>query len=220
MAGLTLAQARTNVGQLLDDANNRRWTAAQVDLQLAPAIGRCLVQAGRATRMFDLEVTGTTSATDGTLAAFPSIPVLEPLEVQVVSGNLSYRIEPKQPHRRGYLDLVARSLRITYVRDYALPANAAWPLVGVDAVSANTWLDFDNWICAEAALELGMKDLEDARLNRLEALCAKRRATVLQRSGSPGGYPMPRAEWRSFAEPLRWSWVPATQTICLFRADA
>ncbi len=215
---MILSGARTAVGELLDDASNVRWSTAQVDAALSFALALCLTYykkngAGR----FDLEVTGNTSATTGALSIASSVPLGEPSDVMLVVGNVSYRIEPKQANRRGYIDLTARALRITYMQEYALSTTSSDPLVGVAAVAANSWPAFDNWICVEAAYLCGLKDLEDARLSRLrEQADLARAAAVDQRSG-PGGYPIPRQEWRYFNEPLRWSWVPSTSTICLFR---
>ena len=39
---MTLAEARTNAAQLLDDPNSRRWSTTQVDFALQSAVSRCL----------------------------------------------------------------------------------------------------------------------------------------------------------------------------------
>lgn len=220
MAGLSLSQARTATSQLLDDPSERRWSTANGDRGLEAALSRCLVQYQKAGgERFDTEVTGTSSATTGVLDVFAGIPVLVVRDVVVINGNNSYRVPAKQPNRRGYIDLVARSLRVTYVREYALPSNAAWPLVGVDAVPANTWFDFDNWVCTEAALQLAPKDMEEKRLRWLTERAQAARRSVMERTDTPGGYPMPRRDERYYADPLVYAWVPASQQIHFFRVQ-
>lgn len=215
MASIDLAAARTNVAQLIDDAGNKRWTSAQLDTALSGALNRCLtdyVSAGG--DRFDLETTGTTSATTGALSISSVVPFLVK-QVAVTVGSTTYRLPAKAPVRRGYSDLTARALTVLYVREYALPTDTTHPLVGVAAVAANTWRGFDDWICVEAAAQLLVKD-DDARL-RLETHRQACERAVMARTNTPKGYPMARGEWSPVYEDLHWQYAPSTSTVYLIR---
>lgn len=219
MAGITLTQARTNVRQLLDDAGTvSRWTDAQVDAALGDCISGCLNRyASEGGDRFDLETTGTTSATDGSLSLSSVSPLLIK-QVAIVSGTLAYRIDPLDPVRRGYPDLVARSVRVLYVREYDISSTAGDPLVGVGAASANTWRGFDKWVCHEAACQLSGKDMEVARMQMLRVDAEKAGREALARRSTPGAYPLPRPQvvTEAFGD-VRWSFVQGS-TIYLARA--
>ena len=90
MAGLTLADARTLVGQFLDDPNNRRWTSAQVDAALQHALTSCLsdyVSDGGS--QFDVELAISTASTG--VADLTSIaPILKIVSVQTLYGTTQF----------------------------------------------------------------------------------------------------------------------------------
>lgn len=211
MANLTLAEARTKTGQFLDDASNTRWTTAQVDDALTDALSQCLTRyAQDGGDRFDLEFSGTSSATDGT-CSLSSVSPLWIKQVGVVVSPTTYRIPPKDAMRRGYADLNARSVLVLYVREYALSSTASDPLVGVGAVAANSWRAFDRWVCVEAAYQLGMKDLEMGRLQVLRAFADQCAKEALARPSTPSSYGIPRPEWSPLYEDLHWQFVnPST----------
>lgn len=218
MANLTLAEARTKTGQFLDDAANARWTSAQVDDALTDAISACLTDYSDAGGdRFDLETTGTTSASDGSLSIVSVLPLVIK-QVAIVVSPTSWRIKQRDPLRRGDADLTARSLRILYIREYALPSNSAHPLIGVSSTEANSWRAFDKWVCAEAAWQLGAKDLEQGRRAWLAEMKAEARATALKRPSSPSSYPIPRPEYSPFDD-LAWQ-VVMPSTLYLTRTGA
>lgn len=211
MANLTLAEARTKVGQLLDDASNVRYSSANVDDALADALNVCLTRyASEGGDRFDLETTGTTSASTGASSALTGAAALLIKQVSVVSGSVAYRIPAKNPMRRGYPDLTARDIRILYVREYALPTTTTHPLVGVGATEANSWRAFDRWVCYEAAVQLAIKDQEQARLAVLRSEADRASTAALIRPSTPGGYPVPRPEWSPAYEDLSWQAVGTT----------
>lgn len=215
---LTLAQARAETRGLLDNTESTRWTNAQVDSALASTMSAtCMdhyVNGGG--DHFDIETTGTTSATDGSLA----LSALHPKyirDVGITSGNVTTRVPKKDPMRRGYADLVARTVRILYSPVYLLPTEATHPLVGDGARPANSWLGFDKWVCAEAALELAIKDGEQARIDRLERFAEKKKRDALIHANIPKSSEWPRSERSAVIEDLQWTWVPSTATLYLVR---
>lgn len=213
MANMTVTGAQACVADLLDDAGNTRWSTAQISLGLTACLSKCqqLYQENGGDR-FDLETTGTTSATDGSLSISSVVPLLIK-DVAAVVGSVTYRLPPKNKIRRGYTDATARSLLVLYAREYALSSTGSDPLVGVGAVAANSWPDFDNWVCAETAALIGSKDLEGARLQFLRGLADGFKETVIARPKIPGGYPWPRKEWSPMNDWIQWQWKPATSTL-------
>lgn len=213
MAPMTVAGALTCVADHLDDETNRRWTAAQLKLGLTACLSKCqmLYHEAGGDRL-DLELSGTTSAVDGSIALTSIVPLMVK-DVCVVVGAVTYRIPPKSSPRRGYVDAVARSLVITYAREYALSATTTDPLVGVGATAANTWSDFENWVCAETALLVAGKDLEAQRLQWLSDLSSTFKGSVFARPKVPTGMPWPRREWSPLNDWVQWQYKPSTTTL-------
>ena len=214
---LTLTQARAEVRGLLDNTETTRWTNAQVDSALGSALSTCfdwyIAHGGD---HFDIETTGTTSATDGSLG----ISSLRPTyirDVAVIVGNTSTRIPKKDPIRRGYTDLVARTLRVLYVPLYILPVDATHPLVGEGAKPANSWLGFDKAVVSEAALELAIKDGDQKRIGIIERFVERKHKEVLDHPSNPKGSEWPRPERSAVIEDLQWTWAPSTSTLYLVR---
>lgn len=214
---LTLTQARAEARGLLDNTEITRWTNAQTDSALNSALSTCLDRYARdGGDHFDVETTATTSATDGSV----QLGGLKPIYVRdigVTVGNNTSRLKKKDAMRRGYPDLVARTLRVLYVPQYVVPVTEAHPLVGVGATPAASWLGFDKWVCAEAAHELAIKDGEQARIARLELFAERKRMDAIDRRSNPAGNEWPRAERAAATEDLMWSWVPSTATVYLTR---
>lgn len=191
MAALTLTQARTQVLDDLDDPNGRRFNIAgdfaRVDRALQAALSGCLSDADAAgCDHFDEEVEVTTSTAG---LATLTVLALAVRGVQVSTGGSFYPVQKAIRRDRQTLDQAARTLKIEFVRDFVLPADPAHPLVGVADVAGPTWRAFDDWVCAEAALRLGIMDND--RRPGLEKLAAQRRASALGRTNNNDGRGMP-----------------------------
>lgn len=214
MAGLTVAEAQTRVGDLLDDPNGVRWSAAKVLLALRPALSTCLMDyAGNGGNAFDEPFTGTTSAT-GTLTL--TDPVQHIRSVQVVTGNRRIAIRSVSPQDIEMTDVAARALRIVGIREWVVPSTTTNRLVSDDTTTGPSWQAFDQWVCAQAALDLGITD-NDKRPG-LEKAWARYRDSAINRVATPRSRaaPLPRSDW-SFADDLGWAWDATTQTIQLGR---
>lgn len=221
MAGMTLTQARVQVLDHLDDETGERYNLAgdyaKVDQALASALSRCLsdyVAVGGDN--FAEEAAVATSATDGTVALTSYGPI-DVRHVLVDQGTSYARVRPLRRSDREFPDRTARSLVVNYVREFVLPTTAGHPLVGNGVTAANTWLAFDGWICARAALQLGIKDNElRAALAALEADC---RESVKARVRLPksADWPGPRSPWGSIIEDLRWTYLKSTTSLQLVR---
>lgn len=217
MANMTVADAITATYQLLDEVvtggEGRRWSSAQVTASMSVALSKCInaYQSAGGDR-FDLESTQTTSATDGSVDISSLVPMAIK-DVGVITGSVTYRIPAKQKMRRGYTDATARQILILYAREYALSSTTSDPLVGVGAVAANSWPAFDDWVVAQTALDLALKDLEGQRLQWITQRAADSKANVIDRVRIPGGYPWPRREWAPFFDWLAWQWKPSTNKL-------
>ena len=192
MANLTLTDARLNVAQLVDDANNRRWSTAQVDAALAQALSGCLSQyVSHGGTAFDAEVVVSSSAA-GVVALSTVAPILDIRSVSIQFGSgttLTFAPCPAALRVDRYaIENAVYSVAVTYVRDYRLSATGSDPLVGVAAVEAASWPDFERWICADAAASLAIKD-NDQRPG-LAALEQKAKDNVLTRVVTPKAFPL------------------------------
>ncbi len=161
MAAMTHAEARTEVADHVDDASNKRWSVTQIDAALKTQIAACMddyISSGG--DRFDEEVTGTTSGADNEL----DISTYDPLEIKGVSvqiGSNFYPIKRRKRRDRGAVDATARALQIYLVRTPSFPTSTSDPLITSDGTTAmKTWPTFDSWVCAEAALQLSVKDAE------------------------------------------------------------
>jgi hypothetical protein len=217
MANRLLSECRTRVAGWLDttiSTSGTRWTTAELDVALGGALSRGINEISKHTDMFDLETTGTTSASDGSLSLASVVP-LRVKSVGLVVGNYVYEVQAKSGHRRGIEDETARSVIVTYVREYTLPTDPTKALVSVSGVAANSWLAFDDWICALAALDLARKDSEGKRIQAMTALEAQMKRDALSHCSSPAGGDWPRPQSNPMVGNLRWQWKPSTTTLYL-----
>lgn len=210
---MTLAEARTNAAQLLDDPNNRRWSTTQIDFALQSSLSRCLQDYQETGgERFDVEHTGTTSAVDGTLSLSSIKPlVIKSFVLEVDDTFIPVRAVLKRDKYRA--DTTARDIRLIYVRDYELPSTTTHALVGNGATSANTWAAFDHWVVARAALQLAVKD--DKLSQALAVLSDDLRSSCVARPNNPVAMAWPRSVNHDAYAGLRWTWAPSSQTLQL-----
>lgn len=218
MAALTLTEGRDQVLDFLDDQTGARFNAdglfTKVDKALSSALSRCVADyVGAAGDNFNEEAAATTSASTGSA----DLSSLGAIDIRHVLQNLSPsfgKIRPIRRQDREYIDLTQRTLVVSYVREYVLPTNAGFPLVGNVAVAANTWPAFDNWVCARAALQAGIKN--DELRQALVALEADCRESALARIKVPRSseWPGPGNPWTA---DLGWTYLKTTSTLQLVR---
>jgi hypothetical protein len=227
MAGLTLAQARARLLDLLDDPNGVRFNTdtlyTKIDVSLQAALSMCLseyVTAGG--DAFNVEVTATTSAAG--LATLTG-PLLRICTVQVSSGSGTYyTVAPLVREDRRILEQSVRSLVIEVVKDYQVPTTSSHPLVGSGVTAAASWQAFDQWVCAEAALLTAVMDND--RRQGLERMRDVFKASVMGRLNTPFSRPLPDAEvalaWPSWWDRLGYIFTPdpTSPTIQLAAKDS
>lgn len=191
MAGLTVAEARVLVSQYLDDQNQRRWPEPEINTALQYSLAACLskyIEEGGS--LFDVEASlSTNSAGQCDLSSLGNILRIGP--VQYAAGSAPYSYFPVLPAkvRDREIDVPGvYSLRITYVKEFVLSNNGNYPLIGDGAVSAPSTHAFDAWVCAEAALLLGVKD-NDMRPG-LERLAAKLEGDAIRKLNNPRTMPL------------------------------
>lgn len=229
MTGLTLTQARQQVLDHIDDELGQRYAVnaagaadfTKIDVALGNALSRCLSDYATAGGdNFTEEVSTTTSATDGTASLASQGPV-DIKDVRIQSGTASFWKVPGLRRRDiEMLDTVQRNIVVAFVREYVLPTVAGQPLVGIGATSANTWLGFDGWVCAKAALQINIKD--DELRQSLAALEADARGSVLGRVRLPRSkdWPMPRRMRSSPYDNVHWTYLKTTSTLQLVRCTS
>ena len=216
---LTLADARQQVYDHLDDdgtgtTSGTRWSLTAIDRALATALSDCLQQyaaAGGDRLSTELE---TTSATDGKIDLSSIVPISISNVATRSGGVLWYAIPAVNLGQRLLDDNIARTVMLVYTRDYQLPTNSAHPLVGVGATAANSWLAFDQWVCARAAQLAKIKD--DEVSPALENEQQRLRSSVLSMARIPKSNRFPRPEkWLS--RMLGWTWYPNTRVLQVVR---
>lgn len=191
MVAMTLAGARTTVSAFLDDPNNRRWTTSTVDGALQDALSACVnTYAAEGGDQFDAEVDVTTDATGLGALTFPVALVRS---VQVFTGSVYYPIPAQNRSQRVITDNTSRTLKVLAVREHQLPTTTGHPLIGNGATAdPGTWHSFERWVCAEAALMLGVQD-NDQR-NGLIAVSEKLKAAIMARANTYTSRPLPDPE--------------------------
>lgn len=190
---MLLSTAREIVLDHLDDTNDGsgngdRWSSAQIDRGLEQALSQCVdeyVSSGgdRLDQLLD-----TTSTTSGEV----DMSTIDPLDIKGVSLLEGLRYWPIKSYRleeKNIIDTTARSLQIRYVRKFVLPTNTAHHIVGVGATVGNSWLAFDNWICAKAALYCSIKDAEGRP--EIKAMAEDVRYSVMAHTKIPKAVPFP-----------------------------
>lgn len=215
MSGLTVAEATTQVADFLDDPNNVRWTLAKKTGALKAALSACIhdyTNAGGTA--FDEVKTGTTSASGALVVSTPIVQHIK--SVQVVTGNRTVTIRSATTQDLEILDAAARSVQLIINREWQVPSTTTNMLVSNDAVTGPSWRAFDQWVCAQAALDLGITD-NDKRPG-LEIAWARYRDAVISRITTPRSRPapLPRSDF-NFADDLAWAWSPLTVTLQLGR---
>ena len=206
----SVTDARTAVADLLDDANNVRWSTTEIDRALTGALGLCVYDyAGAGGDMFTEEVTTTSSASDGTINVSTYTPLIVK-SVQVKSGTLYYPIRATHRDDVERVDTTARDVVVRLVRRPDLPTSTSNPLVnyaGGSSSGLGSVESFDQWICVRAAIELATKDAE-AR-PELRAVEADYRKSILAMPRIPQSRAFPRRRgWLS--DLLRWDYDPST----------
>ncbi len=204
MTGMILSAARSNVRRLLDDnGQNKRYSDTAIDEALQAAISSCVSDyATGGGDAFDEEVTVVTSSAGlGTITGHTMLV----RTVQVSNGSSMYTLEPQQRSDRRQLDQTARTLLVEIVREFQLPTTTTHPLIGVGATTSNTWMAFDQWVCSNAALLIGITD-NDKRPG-LERLEARFRASALKRDNNPSSFPLPDSEAYSLGYDGWWQRV-------------
>ena len=215
MSALTVAEAITRVADLLDDPGNRRWSTAKVTGALKTALSVCVQEYGDVGgTAFDESITGTTTSTGALVIASPVISRIKSL--QVVTGNRRVVLMGCQPADIEVFDQVARSLSLLIVRDWQVSLTTTNQLVGDDSTTGPSWGAFDQWVCAQAALDLGISD-NDKRPG-LEAAWNRYRDAVITRVPTPRSRvaPLPRADY-NFTDNLGWAWDATSATVQLGR---
>lgn len=214
MADLTLTQARTRVLRLLDDPTGARYNVdglfTDIDQALQYSVTTCLQRAARAgVDRFDVEITGTTSAVDGSLA-FTSSALTLVRGVSIAVGNSTYQIPEKPPLRSGFPDLAARAVTMLAVKEHTIPltGSASQPLVNVSGAACGSWASLDEWCCQTAALYLVTMDNE--KRDTLMILEDRTARDVLARPSIPASNGWPRPEYNPLAAlEISWQWLPA-----------
>lgn len=184
----TLSIARDIVEDHLDDSDNDRWTTTQIDRALGQGLSQCIDEylASGGDR-FD-ELLDTTSTTSG-VADLSTIDPLVIKGVTMLQGSRYWPIKSFKLEDKNIIDDTARTLQIRYVRKFVLPTTTSHDIVGNGATSANSWLAFDNWICAKAALFCSVKDAEPRP--ELRAIEQDLKKSIMQHTKVPKSVPFP-----------------------------
>lgn len=211
MAGMTLAEARTQVLELLDD-DNTRWSSANIDVALSSALNSCLLEYTRnGGDRFTEEIETTT--TSGGVLDMSSYNPLSVMGVSIKCGNVWIAIPGIDRSDRFIDDSTARSIRVQFVRTLALPTTTTHPIVGIGATEVNTVPAFDNWVCARAASQLKIKD--DEASEPLERLEARLRGAIIGMPRIPQARAFPVRRDALLMRPVKWSYSARAQDIYL-----
>jgi hypothetical protein len=226
--GLTLEEARAQVLSHLDDEDGRRFAPisggvqdfANVDRALRSSLSRCIddmAGAGVERLVREIEVT---SDTDG-VADVSAYDPADVLDVYIIpSGTIRYRIEQGSRLDRWSAETTERSLVVRLRQKYDIPPEDADDelLLGRLDGEARGWPALDDWICARAALHVGIRD-KDKR-EGLIALAADLERSVLRSPQTPRFQPYPgAAPYRSVYTRLRWLWDESARTVKLVIVD-
>lgn len=220
---LTIGDARSQILDHLDDELGRRYAPnddfTKVDRALRSALNRCLddyVAAGG--DRFDENVDCTTSASDGSVnLADEKLLHIRGVLVNPTTDGTLYPIDSGDKLSRGLIDLTSRDLVLVAVRQFPIEEdpNGDDLLVGEVNGAARSWDSFDEWVCARAALQLGIKDDEMRRA--LLATIEDLRSSIVGQKKNPASRPWPERRTYSFLlqNQLRWLWYQREQTLQL-----
>jgi hypothetical protein len=201
---MTLEEAITDVRSHIDDRQSRNWTDNQVRRALWRALSGCLSEYARAGgERFDVEAERTSDGENGVLLVEEA-----PILIRHVLLDEEWRtpIRAVDPSIRGTTDTTSRDLIIRYVPAPTLPQDDTDHLLGADE-----WPAMDGWICAKAAIYLGVSDNDDRP--GLERAEARLRAEVLTSQRIPHAKPWPRGR----VSRLRYLWTPGEKRLTLHR---
>lgn len=218
--------AREQVLENLDDESGQRYAREtgtntesfrKLDRKLKSALCACLddyVAAG-GDRFNESLPTATTSGTAGLAAEY----VRHIVDVRVDNGVSTYRLAEGDVGAGGLPDETDRDLLLTVVRWFE-PPQVPDPqdlLMGTEVGAAPSWDAFDEWVCARAALDLGVKDKEGDRQAILANLEARLRRSVMGAKRTPSSKPWPERSLPPFflSGRLRWMWLPHDQELRL-----
>lgn len=206
---MTVAEARTLVRELLDDADGDRWTNAHIDTALKGSLARCLSDYAKAGGdRFVKEVSGTTSSGLLDLSSYNPYRVIG---VALSESGVRYPLRSVPSHQVVEIETEAKDLVVQLVPRVTYSSTDAHYLVG-GASAENTTDEIDQWICARAALQLGVKD--DDTLQACRALERDMRDVALGFSQPAVEIAWPRGEqW-----PLRWDWIESSGSLRLSKS--
>lgn len=225
---LTVRAARETVLEHLDDESGDRFARAtgsntesftKIDRALRSSISRCVDDyiAHGGDRFDEVIDVSTDSTGTVSLAGYDNPSIRGVLIVPDSDGSM-YPIEPGDKLARADMDSEARDLKVTIVRRFTLPdpLDEDDLLLGLTAGVARSWDAFDHWVCARAAIQLGIKDDELRRA--LTATTDDLKSSVLGTRRTPSYLPWPSPSMRRtrFSRALRWTWLQREQTLALF----
>lgn len=212
MAAMTLAEARTRVAGLLDDADGDRWGTTELDQALRTSLSKLFSAyvtegGGRFSQLVSASTTGSSNEVD--LSSY------DPMDIDAValvtSGERRDPIQRTEVSRTG-MNAGAESLEISLTATPTFPTDGAHPLVGSGATALRTWDAFDDAVCLGAAVLLLPKDGE--RNNPLREMHVEGVQAVLRRQNTATvrGWP---AKNHTRANRYRWSYEESTQVLRL-----
>lgn len=224
----TIGDARSQVLDHLDDVSGARYARVsnvidytKIDRALRASLEQCLSDytAGGGDR-FDEDVDVTTDTTGSiSLVEYDPIAVRGVQVIPDTTGAL-FPIEPGALPEAGLPDNQSRNLRIRLVRSFRIKdkPDTSDLLVGLSDGKALSWSAFDEWVCARAALKMGVKDNE--MRESLLAIGEDLRASVMAQKRIPQNLEWPQQQvrllFRQLAMGLRWGWTPRTRTLRTF----
>lgn len=210
MASMTLAEARTNVLELLDD-NNTRWSSAVIDTALSFALNACQNDYVRAGGLRLSEVVSiSTSAGSASLATYNPISVAS---VAYINGSLAVPLRQARATDYGHDDADSRTLRVELTRTLALPTTTTHPLIGIGSTEVNSVPILAEWVCARAARKLKVKD--DEASQALENLIADAAKAAVGAPDTQGFREFSSAQACNVRNFLRWYYEPRSQYLKL-----
>lgn len=210
---MDLAAARTLVLEHLDDADQDRWSDAQVDKALAYALSACqdeYLTSGGERLDLSASVTSNTSG-EADLATLNPVDIKN---VNMVIGGRYWPIEPVRISDKNVIDGEAKTLEIKYVPKLVLPTTTTHPLVGSGATQYNSWDQFENWICLKAALFCSIKDAEDRP--EIKFLMEEARAGCLSHPRIPKALPFP-TPFSYYSQWYAWYWDQQNKKLIVSR---